>query len=144
MFTAGQIAEMLEISLSTLRRYNQIFKDYLSETARRKRGRRYTTEDAAILGQVKQLFGAGYSQDEVKAQLNMVESGQSSRDLSQITSLVPDIAGPLQEAIDGSRSNRARLDNVETELERQRANSRAWSAYLRLPWWKRMFTRPPE
>ena len=49
MFTPGQVSDMLEIPPSTLRRYVKDYPEHLSETATKKRGRRYTELDIATL-----------------------------------------------------------------------------------------------
>ncbi|MCH8093054.1 MAG: MerR family transcriptional regulator [Chloroflexi bacterium] len=49
MFTPGQVSDMLEIPPSTLRRYVKDFPKHLSKTATKKRGRRFTELNIAIL-----------------------------------------------------------------------------------------------
>jgi hypothetical protein len=48
MFTPGQVSEMLEIPPSTLRRYLKQFETHLSESATKKRGRRFSEGEVGL------------------------------------------------------------------------------------------------
>jgi len=70
MFFPGQASELLNIPPSTLRRYANLFQDYLSEGAHRKRRRTYTEADLTKLKQIRELLNAGSTLNEVSDQLD--------------------------------------------------------------------------
>ena len=61
LLTAGQVCELLEISKSTLRNWRDAWLEHLSDSAKKKRGRRYTPEDIEILKRGKLLLSRGFT-----------------------------------------------------------------------------------
>jgi len=79
----GEVAQELNISYSTLRRWSTEFADFLSQSAGRpelsEQGepvqRRYTDEDVVILRSIGQLLRRGLTYREVAGQLNRARQG---------------------------------------------------------------------
>ena len=71
VFTSGQVATMLGLSTSTLRRYVLRYGFALSDGARVSRSRRFTGEDVKILQGVRGQLSAGKTPDDVKGLLSV-------------------------------------------------------------------------
>ena len=72
VFTPGQAVKLTGIPGSILRRYVKVFPDYLSNSARRKRGREFSERDVLVLVQIRDLFKDGISQDDVIAKIGEI------------------------------------------------------------------------
>lgn len=69
MLTAGQVAELLEVTGATLRNYVKWFGGFLSEGANVARGRGFSGRDVAVLTHARQLLQSGLRWENVKAAL---------------------------------------------------------------------------
>jgi len=72
------VASRLGVSVSTLRRWSQQFSPFLSTAAQQSdedggRHRRYTDEDLASLISIKALLSEGFTYDQVRARLQLLE-----------------------------------------------------------------------
>ena len=149
MFTPGQVSDMLEVPPSTLRRYVLQFTTHLSETAIKKRGRRFAERDVATLARARELLQQGRKPPEVNELLAVV--GQEEAQPDAALALVPSISAALTEALDMAQSLRAEVGDLAGQVEQvaqdqgatkdELAELRKW---LRLPWYKRWRTLPPE
>ncbi len=152
MFTPGQVSSMTDIPASTLRRYVKQFADQLSEIARKKRGRRFTERDIAVLARARELIQQGRSPEEAASVLRVVgmEEGEEEESPSALA-LVPSISKALTEAVDTARALRSEVgdlaDQVEDVAKAQGATDdelRKLREWMAQPWWRRLFGRPPE
>ncbi len=101
----NEIANQLQISPSTLRRWSNEFADFLSDAAGRSQGededkashRRYTGQDLETLAAVKGLLAEGLSYIQVGKRLESQHKRQASGDVlidgerSQVTTLGPSL-----------------------------------------------------
>jgi len=142
MFTPGQVSDMLEIPPSTLRRYVKDFPKHLSETATKKRGRRFTEHDIATLARARELLQQGRKPKETNKLLAIVgqEDGQAEPDSA--LALVPSISHALSEVQEQAQALRSILENVADNQNAANRRLEALEAWMREPWYRRLFARP--
>jgi DNA-binding transcriptional MerR regulator len=141
--TPGQVAELLQVDASTLRRWARAWKSNLSEQGQAKR-RRYTQADLATFARGQAMLRAGRSPVEVAALLAVEPNAPANVPAVALVS-VPALAVELQAAQEGLRAMQGALDGVRKvqaeqagEIAQLRAELAAWRA---LPWWRRVFGR---
>jgi len=152
MFTSGQISDMLSIPPSTLRRYVKQFVEHLSKDATKKRGRRFTERDVAVLARARELIQQGRSPEEVTSLLQVVgDEEEKPEDSASALDLVPSISRALTEAVDTARALRTDVEDLAgdvAEIAKAQGASedelRALREWMRQPWWRRLFGQPPE
>ena len=131
MITPKQAADTLQVSTSTVRRWSSDFEPFLSPRQGVKR--QYSVDDIAILKRIKDLYGKGMNTPQVKDALQIVD--RSAADNALIT--IPDFAAALAQA----QADQAHLVSKVNDLD---AQVQALQDYLGLPWYKRIFKRPPN
>jgi len=135
MYTPEQTAGMLQIAKSTLRKYSQLFRGFLSPSANRKQ-RKYTDSDIVMLRQVVKLREQNVPLDEIPNRLTVVKTRPE-----ETLMLIPSIATEFQSLHDQLAHLRAdqtaemqriadRLDKLETIVTTQRRS-----------FWDRLFKR---
>lgn len=135
MFTSGQVAKMLELPASTLRRYVATFGAALSDGARASRSRRFTDGDVVILRRVRELLSEGRSPAEVKELL-------ASLDVAVVETPTPATVLELLPGIGQELAAQRQLAHVlQLELEDITDRLAAVEAYLTAPWYRRPFVR---
>jgi DNA-binding transcriptional MerR regulator len=132
MLTPGQIAQTLDISTATLRRWSARFAPYLSPHTPGKK-RSYTVDDLAVLTRVRDLSATGTPLAQIDQALAVTD--QSAESSALIT--LADFAQSLQFARD-------QVAHLQTQLDQQTARLDALTAWLALPFYKRWFARPPR
>ena len=151
MFTPGQVSDMLDVPSSTLRRYVKQFAAHLSETSTKKRGRRFTERDVATLARARGLLQQGRKPPEVNELLPVLGKEDPEAQPDAALALVPSISAALTEALDMAQSLRAEVGDLAGQVEQvaqdqgatreELAELRKW---LRLPWYQRWRTPPPD
>ncbi len=131
MITPGQASETLNTPHSTLRRWAKTFEDHLSPQTGSHRV--YTLEDLNTFRKIKDLLDHGHTYNSIKKQLDIVETPE---DQEKGLSTVPDMIQALQIANDQLVSLNSKLEDQNQRIEKLEA----WAA---LPWYKKIFTKPP-
>ena len=134
MFTSGQVAKMLELPPSTLRRYVSRYGDALSDGARASRSRRFTDGDVVILQRVRELLSAGKSPDEVDGLLTVVDVAVVDTPPASVLDLIPGIGQELASQRQITRALQLQVDDVSDRLQ-------ALENYLARPWYRRRRSR---
>ena len=134
MFTSGQVAQMLELPPSTLRRYVARYGDALSDGARASRSRRFTDGDVVILQRVRELLSAGKSPDEVDDLLTVMDVAVVDTPPASVLDLLPGIGQELASQRQTTRALQLQVDDVSDRLE-------ALEDYLARPWYRRRRSR---
>jgi len=135
MLTPKQIYETLTISPSTLRRWAKRFEEYLSvEDHEPGTHRTYTPEDLHIFKTIQTHLDNGLTYAKIEERLNVVEEPQPDKSTALLA--LPE----FQNAIEEFRAINATLVSQMKEYQNWLAEYNAWAS---LPWWKRIFTRPP-
>ena len=133
MLTPGQVANSLNVSPATVRRWSARFARHLSpQTPNHKRA--YTPDDLAVLARVRDLSATGTPLDQIDQALNVTAL---SADKSTALISLADFAQSLQFARD-------QVASMQTRLDLQTARLDALTAWLALPFYKRWFTKPPR
>jgi DNA-binding transcriptional MerR regulator len=142
-YSPMQVSEMLKIPPSSLRRYSVAFASYLSPQAPHKK-RTYNDSDIATLKRIKDL-ARKFPLDQIGPRLSVVEAQPAEQ--TSALALIPEIAARF-ELLENDRQRTAQqVSELSARLERLEASSahaerlRAWAA---LPWYRRLFTPPPE
>lgn len=130
MLTPGQIANTLDVSPATVRRWSARFARHLSPHTPGKK-RSYTVDDLATLTRIRDMSATGTPLDQINQAL-MVSDQPATNAL--IT--VADFAKSLQTASDHLTYLQNKLDQTNDRLD-------ALTAWLALPFFKRLFKRPP-
>jgi DNA-binding transcriptional MerR regulator len=131
MLTPSQIADSLNVSTATVRRWSARFARHLTPHTPNKK-RAYTTEDLAILVKVRDLSALGTPLDQIDQSLSVTDPAGSS---ALIT--IADFARALQYAQDLTA-------HLQSQLDEQTARLDALTAWLALPLYKRIGKRPPK
>ena len=117
--TVGQVADLLDTSGSTVRRWAGEFADHLSGGANPGKGtaRQFTDDDLRILGYVASRTAAGIPVAEIARELptaslpSLADLGHG-RDMTPDNSLVVGLAGVLASSQDTQRQIAASLDKL--------------------------------
>lgn len=133
MLTPGQIANSLNVSTATVRRWSARFARHLSpQTPNRKRT--YTPDDLAVLARVRDLSGSGSSLDQIDTVLNV-----SAQSADQSTALIT-----LSDFAQSLLSARESLASMQSQMDKQSAQITAIADWFALPFFKRLFSKPPR
>ena len=130
MLTPGQIANTLEVSTATIRRWSARFAHHLSPHTPGKK-RSYTVDDLATLTRIRDMSASGTPLDQINQALIVSDEPATN---ALIT--VADFAQSLQIASDRLASLQNKLDQTNDRLD-------ALTAWLALPFFKRLFKKPP-
>ena len=130
MLTPGQIAQTLDVSTATLRRWSARYAHHLSPHTPGKK-RSYTVDDLAVLTRVRDLSATGTPLVQIDQALAVTDTPAQSSALITLT----DFAQSLQSARD-------QVAHLQTQLDQQTTRLDALTAWLALPFYKRWFTKP--
>ena len=132
MLTPGQIAQSLDVSTATVRRWSARYAHHLSPNTPGKK-RTYTVDDLAVLTRVRDLSATGTPLAQIDQTLAVtVTPAQSSALIA-----VSDFALSLQSARD-------QVAHLQLQLDQQTKRLDALTAWLALPFYKRWFAKPPR
>ncbi len=131
MLTPAQIADTLQVSPATVRRWSARFARHLTPHTPNKK-RAYSTDDLAILAKVRDLSALGTPLDQIDQSLSVPDPAGSS---ALIT--IADFARALQYAQDLTA-------HLQSQLDEQTARLDALTAWLALPLYKRIGKKPPK
>ena len=130
MLTPGQIANTLDVSPATVRRWSARYAYHLSpQTPGKKRS--YTVDDLAVLTRVRDLSATGTPLAQIDQALAVTDIPAQSSALIALS----DFALSLQSARDQVAHLQLQLDQQNTRLD-------ALTAWLALPFYKRLFKKP--
>lgn len=153
--TPAQVAELLGVDQSTLRRWARQFKAHLSSQAQGKR-RRYSSADLGMLSRARDLLRVGKSPAEVDSLLATLPQAAPQVPAVAAVSL-PAMAGELQAAQEALRAALARVEALQQAQDKLKAAQEAQAAQIvqqqikidqlwsrleeweALPWWRRLF-----
>ena len=143
MYSPNQVSDMLKIPASTLRRYSVLFAAHLSPQRQGKK-RTYSEADILILQRIKDL-SRKMPIDQIGPRLAVVEDQPTAP--GSTLALIPEIAARF-ELLEADRQKTAKQVSelsarLET-LEADRARFERLATWAALPWWRRLFTPPPE
>lgn len=126
-FKTAQIARIVGVSGSTVRRWAADYADHLSATAQPvdtaggSYARMYTDEDLKVLWTIHTLSRQGMNQDDIAASL---AAGQLINELPPDIPIAEDDPVdmiPVSTALERMKSLQTRIDYLEDELDRERA-----------------------
>jgi len=142
---------MLEVPPSTLRRYVKNFETHLSESATKKRGRRFSERDVATLARARELLQQGRKPKETNELLAVVGEDDSEAQVDSALMLVPSISEALAGALDVAQTLRSEVGTLAEQVEEiaegqgaTRAELALLREYMRRPWYRRLFSGPRE
>ena len=130
MLTPGQIANTLDVSSATVRRWPARFAHHLSPHTPGKK-RAYTVDDLATLTRIRDMSASGTPLDQINQALIV-----SDQPATNALITVADFAQSLQIASDRLASLQNKLDQTNDRLD-------ALTDWLTLPFFKRLFKKPP-
>lgn len=131
MLTPGQIANTLDVSPATVRRWSARYARHLTPHTPGKK-RSYSLDDLAVLTRVRDMSASGTPLAQIDQALAV--SDQSASQSALIT--VADFAQSLQFARD-------QIVRLQSQLDQQTARLDALTAWLALPVYKRIGKKPP-
>ena len=132
MLTPGQIAQSLDVSTATVRRWSARYARHLSPNTPGKK-RSYTVDDLAVLTRVRDMSATGTPLVQIDQALAVTDIPAQSSALISLT----DFAQSLQFARD-------QVSHLQTQLDQQTTRLDALTTWLALPFYKRWFTKPPR
>jgi len=136
MFTPKQICETLTIPSSTLRRWANRFERYISiENHQPGKHREYTADDLSIFQTIQTHLENGLTYAQIEERLNVVEEPEPNPSTALLS--LPE----FQNAIETARVTIASMQSEIEELNQWKDEMNEWFG---LPFWKRIFTKPPQ
>lgn len=129
MFTPGKAAELINCPPSTLRRYVNLFPNYLSRAAR-KRPRSYNEADLTTIAKIKELLAQGVLVKDIPSKLELVID-QEQPESSALT--LPGLVQTIKEMQAAFDNQAAQLDQLQARLN-----------WLETPFYKRIGKKPPN
>ena len=158
----GEVSQTLNVTGATLRNYVKAFGAFLSPEATAKTRKRYSDEDVSTLIYAKSFLDDGFTYDQVITRLDerpmtgevLQGEGWEARPIEpepeeptpeepeqdrQLATLeyIKIIVDQTQETV---KAKDQTIDQL-TEDKKQLQQELSW---LRLPWYQRLFTRPPS
>jgi len=135
MLTPKQISETLTIPPSTLRRWAKRFEEFLSTETQPGKHRTYTPTDLNTFRTIQELLANGKTYAQIENELAVVDQSEPAPSTALLA--LPE----FQMAIEEFRAINATLVSEIEEFRKWQNEFNAWAA---LPWWKRIFTPPPN
>lgn len=133
MITPKQISDSLEVPPSTLRRWANRFDNHLSPHEPGKH-RSYTPTDFDTFRKIQNLLDQNLTYDEIESKLDLVETPP---DKSNSLLLLKDYTQIIEEA-------RANVQILRSQMDNQDKRIKQLEAWISLPWYRKIFTKPPE
>jgi DNA-binding transcriptional MerR regulator len=136
MLTPKQICETLTIPSSTLRRWANRFEEYISiQNHQPGKHREYTAEDLSIFQTIQNHLEDGLTYAQIEERLNVVSEPEPNPSTALLS--LPE----FQTAIENAR---AAVASMQSELEELKEWKTEMNEWFGLPFWKRIFTKPPQ
>jgi DNA-binding transcriptional MerR regulator len=130
MLTPKQVSETLTVPSSTLRRWSKRFSKHLTPHEPYTH-REYTTSDLETLRKIRDLLEDGHTYDDIEPKLDIIEPKENAllnlADYNQVL-----------------EATRATVQSLRDQLETQNNRLEKLENYLSLPFYKRIFTKPPK
>ena len=153
----GEIAKTLNVTTATLRNYAKKFAPFLSKDATGETNRRYTPEDVETLKLASSLLRDGLTYEQVRSQLQerpvtgeVIEDETTGPEPPEDTppeDTEPEPAVSMQTLEFFEKFVQPALsakDETIEILQRDKERLLRENAWLRLPWYRRLFTKPPD
>jgi DNA-binding transcriptional MerR regulator len=112
-YTPKQLAEMLRIAPSTLRKYSAAFRTHLSPSAQRKQ-RTYTDEDVSTLKRIVELRANGVPLGEIDQRLLVQVEGSPGADN---LAMIPQVAARFEDLYRQIAAQAQQLEELQARLD---------------------------
>lgn len=129
-YTPGEVTKFLGIPGSTLRRYVSTFGDYLSHSAKKRRGREFTDKDVAVLTRIRDLASQGRPLNAIGPELDKVfDTIPNDAELPPQTALavIQRMGVSINQRFDDVEARLRAIEEAEAERHKKR------------PWWRKLF-----
>jgi len=130
MLTPKQVTETLTVPSSTLRRWSKRFSKHLTPHEPHTH-REYSTSDLDTLRKIRDLLEDGLTYDDIEPKLDIIEPKETAllnlADFNQVL-----------------EATRATIQSLKDQLETQSERIEKLENYFSLPFYKRIFTKPPK
>jgi len=135
MHSPGEVSGILQIPASTLRRYVAEYKEFLSPEATQPRNRRFNQTDLGVLAKIRQGLNDGIPSEKIKDDLGTIVEDELEAERALVE------YEPINQALTTIRSD---VTGIVDEMGKHEDRLSRLEEWLRLPWWKRLFVRPPD
>jgi len=132
MLTPKQISETLTVPTSTLRRWSKRFSKHLTPH-KPNTHRTYNTSDLETLRKIRNLLDDGLTYDDIDPKLDIIEPSENETALMNLA----DFNQVLEQA-------RASIQKLQSQIDTQAEKIERLENYLSLPFYKKIFTKPPK
>jgi len=132
MLTPKQISETLTVAPSTLRRWSKRFSKHLTPHEPHTH-REYSTSDLETLRKIRDLLENGLNYDDIEPELDIIEPSETDKALMTLS----DFNQVLEQA-------RASIQKLQSQIDTQAEKIERLENYLSLPFYKKIFTKPPK
>lgn len=151
----GETAKTLQVSGMTLRNYVKHFSPLLSETATRNTGRQFTEKDIGILKRANSLLSEGLTYGQVLEKLEGEKTlegevltdedwNEAPAEETETPGMSLQVIEFLEMFIEQTQGTIEAKDELISELRNDKERLEGELKWLRLPWYRRLFTKPPE
>ena len=132
MYTPSQIAQMLDIAGSTLRRYAALFGEYLSSGARQRR-RIYSEGDLETLIRVRELLADGTLIKDIPPKLELELDKVIDQEQESTALALPGLIIQLKDMQEIFDRQASQIDQLQKRLD-----------WIEQPFYKKIGRTPPE
>jgi len=149
----GEVADILKVSLQTVRNWLNLGEEFFTEAATRQHGKRFTAADLDQLKRIQNLLSEGFKLDQIKTMLpaapqivDVIEDppprATDQQPTSQVNALETiDIFEQVQQLLKQQQENHQVTINAKDEtiavLQDENERLRDEVERLKRPWWKR-------
>lgn len=149
MYNPRTVSEMLDIPPSTLRRLAGNYADLLSEAAGKSGSKRfYTDDDVLTLKRISAYTRQRKTPDEIRQLLQVVEpEPEPTNALALLPTVLAEfehLRGQIASLNEQIQTSQEKHDQTSHELSETRQRLDRLEDWLKLPWYKRLTSRPPE
>ena len=132
MLTPKQVSETLAVPSSTLRRWSKRFSKHLTPHEPHTH-REYNTSDLETLRKIRDHLEDGLTYDEIEPKLDIIEPSENDKALMTLS----DFNQILEQTS-------ASIQKLQSQIDTQAQKIEKLEDYLSLPFYKRIFTKPPR
>lgn len=130
MLTPKQVSETLTVPTSTLRRWSKRFSKHLTPHEPNTH-RTYNTSDLETLREIRDLLDTGLTYDEIEPKLDIIKPKETALlNLAEYNQV-------LEQA-------RASIQKLQSQIDTQAQKIEKLEKYLNQPFYKKIFTKPPN
>lgn len=138
LINSKELAQLLNVTMTTIRNYVQAFAPHLSQFANRATGRLFTPEDIKLLERASLILKAGATYTDVKRELELIEEQPPAYENVELPEESKTQEPQRMELALVNETFKAMREHIET-LKKDKEKLERELKWYRLPWYKKIF-----